>query len=478
MKNILKLLSILFAVALFSLPSCSDEFLDVDPQTSLSTEMAIGAVADAEVALMGIYDGMQSTQNYYAREFVVIPDVAGDDVKISPLNSGRFLSHYNYSTIPSDGFLTGFWNRAWNTIDRANNIITRIDLIEDGTEAERNQILGEALTLRALAHFDLARMYAKSYAEDPSALCIPYMEEPAITDPERETNQVVYDKIVSDLTRAIPLLTIERAEGGWAYISEYAAKALLARVYLYMENWDMAASTAIDVIDNGGYSLVSTENYISGWSEEATSETIFSLAMSNVDYSATNALGYIYVERGYGDLLPTDDIISLLENAGNTDPGDDVRFDAFLIWEEGKEDWFINKYPGRGGQAGLDNTPVLRLSEMYLIAAEALAKKATPDENQAQTYLNAIIQRGNPDAADFVASGENLIERINLEKRIEFAFEGHRLFDIKRRKEDLIRGADCTADICFLEAGHNRLAFPIPQREMDANPNMQQNPGY
>jgi starch-binding outer membrane protein, SusD/RagB family len=478
MKNIIKLVIFTFMTSIFLLPSCTDEFLDIDPQTSLSTDMAIGVMADVEVALMGVYDGLQSTQNYYAREFVVIPDVAGDDVKVSPANSGRFLSHYNYSAIPSDGFLTGFWNRAWNTIDRANNIITRIDLIEDGTEAERNQILGEALALRALMHFDLARMFAQSYATDPNGLSIPYMEEPAITDPERETNQYVYDKILGDLTRAIPLLTVKHPERPWAYLNEYSAKAILARVYLYMENWDMAASTAVDVINNGGYSLVTNENYVAGWSEPATSESIFSISMSNVDYSATNALGYIYVERGYGDLLPTDDIITLLENAGGTDPLDDVRFDAFLIWEAGKEDWYINKYPGRGGQAGLDNTPIVRLSEMYLIAAEALTKQASPDEAQARNYLNAIIQRGNANAAEYTGGGAALRERINTEKRIEFAFEGHRLFDIKRRGEDLIRGADCTADICFLEAGHNRLAFPIPQREMDANPNMVQNPGY
>lgn len=475
MKNIRKIFVVLFISTGLLLHGCSDSFLDLEPQTSLSTDMAIGNISDARVALTGIYDGMQSTASYYARDFVVIPDVSSDDVKISPLNSGRFLTHFNYSMIPSDGFLTGFWNRAWNTIDRANNIINKIDNIEDGTQADRDQILGEALTLRALAHFDLARIFAQPYSWDANAPAIPYMAESAIGNPSRATNQEVYGNVVNDLTTAIPLMTQSRTA---AYVSNNVAKALLARVYLYMENFDQAAQRAIEVINSGAYTLVSNENYIASWSQEFTSESIFSLVMLNIDYSATDALGYIYVERGYGDLLPTDDIISLLLNAGGTEPGDDARHDAFLIYEAGKDDWYINKFPGRGGQTGLDNTPILRLSEMYLIAAEALVRRANPDEAQARNYLNAIVQRGNPNAAEITLSGAALRERIYLEKRIEFAFEGHRSFDIKRRKEDLIRGADCTADQCFIPHGDNKLVYPIPQREMDANPNMVQNPGY
>jgi starch-binding outer membrane protein, SusD/RagB family len=477
MKKYIIITFAVFASLLLVLPSCSDSFLDVNPEASLSTDMAIGNVADARVALSGVYDGMQSTAFYYGRNFVVIPDIAGDDVKVSTQNSGRFLTHYNFSTIPSDGFLTDFWNRAWNTINRANNIVNKIGNITDGTEADRNQILGEALTLRALAHFDLARIFATPYAVNANALAIPYMEEAKISSPTRETNQVVYGKIVTDLNNAIGLMTLNRPA---TFVSKNAAKALLARVYLYMENFDMAAQTAIDVINTGGYTLMTNANYVAGWSAATTTESIFSLAMSNIDYSATDALGYIYIERGYGDLLPTDEIKDLIKNAGNTAPGADVRFTAFFK-DEGAKGLYINKYPGRGGQSGLDNTPVIRLSEMYLIAAEALVRKANPsaaDITAARGYLNTIVKRGNSNAADIALAGNALLERIYLEKRIEFAFEGHRFFDIGRRKEDLIRGSDCTASFCVVEVGNFRRIFPIPQREINANGNMVQNPGY
>ncbi|MFO7977309.1 MAG: RagB/SusD family nutrient uptake outer membrane protein [Bacteroidales bacterium] len=476
MKNISKFLMGLVIATGLLLPACSDEYLDLDPQTSLSADMAIGNIKDAQVALIGIYDGIQSTEFYYGRNYVVTADIASDDVMVSPSNSGRFLAQFNYNVIASNGDNASFWNRAWLAINRANNVINKIDNIEDGTQAARDQILGEALTLRALIHFDLARMYGKPYGWDANALSVPYMEEAAIGEPARETNQVVYDKIMADINRAIPLLTEDREP---VYVSEYVAKALLARVYLYMDNFEQAAITAVDVIDNGGYTLTPNEEYVAGWAEPFTGESIFSVSKIATDYGATNALGYIYLESGYGDLFPTEEIVSLLENAGNTEPGDDVRYDAFLKYEEGDDALFINKFPGRGGQAGLDNTPILRLSEMYLIAAEAYARQASPDLEKARFYLNAIRERGNPDATAITTdNAQALAELIYLEKRIEFAFEGHRFFDIRRRKEDLIRGDDCISNACAVMYGDDRFVYPIPQREMDANPNMVQNPGY
>lgn len=482
MKKI-KITLIYFAVAAF-LFSCSDEFLDIDPQMNLSTDMAIGNVADATVALTGVYDGLQSTETYYARDFVVAADISGDDVKVSPQNSGRFLTEYNLSWTAAGGVHGGFWNRAYNTINRTNNILSRIDGLEaigPNQIAEKDHIQGEALALRALVHFDLVRVFAKPYSWDPNALGVPYMSASVISLPARDPLSFVYDRIIEDLLDAIDYLTMPegvtiRPRGPEAFTLR-GAQALLARVYLYKGDWANARAMAETVINSNKYSLVSNANYIQSWGQDFSTESIFSIAMIHPnDYSATNALGYIYVRAGYGDLHPTNEIINLLENAGGTAPGDDVRFDAFIKMES-NDVQYINKFPGRGGVNGLDNTPVIRLSEMYLIAAEAAANIGGQDA-AAQGFLNAIVKRGNPNAADITLTGDALKERIALEKRIEFAFEGHRFFDIKRRSENLSRGADCTADVCFLEHGSNRLILPIPRREIEANPNMVQNPGY
>lgn len=480
MKILHKILSISLILGLMS---CSESFLDVEPQQSLSTDMAIGNLDDAQVALIGVYDALQSTSSYYGRDFFVTPDIAGDDLLVAPQNSGRFLQQFNYTTSPTTGFVTSFWNRAYNALNRANNIINKIDLlyeqlpseesdVYETSKAEVDHLLGQAIALRALIHFDLVRIYAKPYSWDEGAsLGVPFMDKPEISTPARENVSFVYERIIEDLEDADDLL--DEGISGPAYMTKYGAKALLARVYLYMEDWENARDYAEDVIKDGGYVLVDNESYIASWGMEFTSESIFSLAMSNIDYSATGAIGYIYLRAGYGDLRPTQEIKDLLADLGG------VRNEAFVKTDMIAEDEFVVKFPGRGDedpQPGLDNVPILRLSEMYLIAAEAYAN--LDDDDNAQSMLNEIVLRANPDADEIELEGDELKERIYLEKRLEFAFEGHRLFDITRRQEDLVRGDDCTAQNCFIEAGDYRFVFPIPQRELDANENMEQNPGY
>jgi tetratricopeptide (TPR) repeat protein len=467
MKILRKTISIALAIGL---ASCSSSFLDVEPQQSLSTDMAIGNYSDAVVALHGVYDALQSTSSYYGRDFFVTADIAGDDLLVAPENSGRFLQQFNFTTSPTTGFVASFWNRAYNAINRANNIINKIDVVTDASQEEIDDVLGQALALRALVHFDLLRIYAKPYTwENGNSLGVPFMDKAAISSPSRDNVDFVYEKIIQDLNDAVDLM---QESSDKAYISKYVAKALLARVYLYMGDWENAKDYAIEVIEDGGYELVPNSDFISGWKEEFTSESIFSLATSNIDYSATDAIGYIYLRDGYGDLRPTDDILNLLAEVGG------VREEAFVSYDIIAEDFFVAKFPGRGTppQAGLDNIPVVRLAEMYLIAAEALAN--LEEDGLAQDYLNEIVLRADPSADEIELEGDELKQRIYLEKRVEFAFEGHRLFDISRRQENLVRGDDCTADVCFLEAKDYRFVFPIPQRELDANDNMEQNQGY
>lgn len=462
---------IIFSIfIILGLVACSDSFLDVEPQTSLSADMAISNFADAEVALMGVYEALQGSAAYYARDFVVTPDVSSDDVFIAPENSGRFLQQYNFTTTPVTGFVGGLWNRAYNGINRANVIISKIEILDDASEAQINNLLGQTLALRALMHFDLLRIFARPYSWDNgNSMGVPIMTEPGIGEPARDDVKDVYEQIILDLTDAYELLPADNATGAKAYFTKYAAKALLARVYLYMENWEKAAEYAVDVIDNGGYSLVATDDYVDSWILPFTSESIFSLPMSLIDYRATDALGYIYLRDGYGDLRPTQAIRDLLSAHGG------VREEAFVTFDIIAEDYFVSKYPGRDRITGLDNVPVIRLSEMHLIAAEAYAN--INNDTDAQDHLNAIVQRADPDAGDIDLTGDELLERIYLEKRLEFAFEGHRAFDIARRQHALDRG-ECTAEICFLPARDYRFIFPIPQRELDANPNMEQNAGY
>jgi len=472
MKRI-NILPVLFAIAIL-FASCED-FLEKVPQQNLTTESAIAKYADAQVAVNGVYDALQSS-NYYGRNFVVIGDVAADNVKISTSGSGRFLSEYNYSVVASNGDITSFWNIAYDAIDRANNVLAKIDGLSDGTEAQKNQLKGEALFLRALVHFDLVRFFAQPYNCDDASVAenangagghlgVPIMLVSEISEPARNTVAEVYAQVIIDLTDAANLMTIAPASAGYA--SKWGAKALLARVYYYMNDWTNAATFATEVINSGSYSLVSNTEYIASWVLEFTSESIFSVIQTSTDYRSTNALGYIYLESGYGDALPMTDIMDLYEST-------DVRTGWFYVADDGGT--YVKKYPGHDGTDGLDNTPVLRLSDLYLMRAYAYANGAGTD-NQAIIDLDIIRMRADPSVAATVAAGEDLRNAILLERRKELAFEGHRKYDLVNAKKD-IRRTDCTLVTCDTPYPDFRFAYPIPQREMDVNDNMVQNKGY
>lgn len=463
MKKIEKIILALAVVV--GATSCTD-WLDTKPYSSLETSVAISNLKDAQVALYGVYDAMQ-TSDYYGRNFVVIPDAAADNVVLKPANSGRFLAELNWTVLPTTGEPTGVWVAAYQTIDRANNIIANIDGVA-GDEATRNQIKGEAIMLRALAHFDLVRMFAQpyNYTSDHSHLGVPYMLVSEISSPKRLTVGEDYDKIVTDLSDAATLMTIQPATP--TTVSSWAAKALLAKVYLYMEDWPNARTMAEDIIAHGPYVLTTNADYPTMFTNEFSSESIFELQFTSVDNNATNQLGYIYQSQGYGDLWPSQDLLD------SYDAGD-IRLGWF--YTSGGDVYtkkFIGKNASKPGQEV--NTPILRLSDMYLVAAEAEAELT--NDVIAQGYLDAIVQRALPTAADITLTGDALKARIQLERRKELAFEGNRLYDLTRRKLGVVRGSDCTSTFCTIDYPSTKFAYPIPQIEIDANPNMVQNPGY
>lgn len=459
----------LAVTAAVSLQSC-DSFLDLKPSSSVDSATAINDVQSATAALVGTYDGLQYYYSY-GRDFVVYGDVLTNNVKASPTNSNRFTSEAAWSWSVSTADFGYYWNQTYNTINRANNII---NAKISGDQTAVNQIVGEAYALRALLHFDLVRMYAQDYnfTTDHSHLGVPYItKHDAAGQPKRNTVNEVYTNILSDLGKAAELVTKMRQVAPYT-LSPNAINGLYARVYLYMGNYAKAKEYAELVIPK--YSLIPNDKYLASWGEEYTSESIFTLAHNAVDNQGTNALGYIYIEAGYGDLLVEPKFPNLYAEG-------DVRKGWFVNGKAAskKDNIYVEgKYPGRG-TPGLDNYSMLRVSEMYLIAAESAARLG--DEVTARKYLDVIRQRALPTAASTTATGQALIDAILLEKRKELAFEGHYFHDLKRLHLPIIAATTGTGALGqTIQPGDIRLAWPIPQREIDANPNIatQQNPGY
>lgn len=446
------------------LSSCTEEFLDRQPEQSVATENAIIDVNSAQVALNGVYDELQH-ESTYARDYVIIGDLAADNTRMRPENSGRFLNIYDWNLTNQSGYITGPWNQFYDVINRANNVIMKTPEIETGDSLRKEQIVGEALMVRALAHFNLVTFFGQPYqhTEDASHLGIPILTEPADVDysPTRNTVAEVYEQVITDLNDAMSKMNGQTTTP--FYASKMGAAALLSRVHLYKHDYEMAKRYADTVINSGQYSLVSQENYIEGWSEESTSESIFSIKFTSVDNISVDMLGYMYLYSGYGDIIPTQDLMDLYDDK-------DIRNEWFYLADD--EYIHTQKYPD--GQT--DNTPILRLSEMYLNKAEAEFQLG--NEAAAREALNEIRTRAglNPETG---ATGAILRDMIYEERRRELAFEGHHFWDLQRTSRDVVRD-DVTkpSDPRVIEYGSHYYAYPIPQRELNVNQEIEQNPGW
>ncbi|MEM9299850.1 MAG: RagB/SusD family nutrient uptake outer membrane protein [Bacteroidota bacterium] len=470
MKLIYKSLIILTLVVI---SSCSEDFLELTPQQSISNDDFLKTFDDFQSAILGGYDQMQNS-DWYGRYMILVPDVMGEDVKQNA-SANRAKEWAEYSGAPVDFIPEEFWAEIYEGINIANSMINAEFEPPTSLTEEFNQILGEAYALRALAYFDLVRLFAQHYTftSDASHLGVPIVLEFDVeSKPARNTVAEVYSQIIDDFNQAISLMSIDPANAG--YFSSEAAQALLSRVYLYMEDFGQAESLATAVISTGKFSLVSAADYpmqfFNGNSPEAILEINFNLA----DNPGADHIGGMYKESGYGDYLPSEDLLNLI-------PDGDVRSTLFRIDTTSIGGIYgnlrVDKYPSEGADIATDNVPVIRLSEVYLIRAEARAKSS--DDAGAQADLNLIRQRALPTAPDVTATGADLITEILNERRIELAFEGHSIFDVTRNELDVVRD-DCTApaNACSISYPNDRFILAIPIEETDVNPNMIQNDSY
>ncbi len=488
-NNIVKLFMI---VILIVAQSCGDDFLDQVPSTQQSPE-SITTLADAQIVMNGAYELLQSN-SYYNCNMITSNDARSDDMQT--VDWGRIEEEYLYLYTKDLDFDNTIWGHPWKVIRHVNNIfkfVDDIDAITDAEIAEKNNIKGQALTIRALAHFDLCRMFGKAYSHDGGAsLGVPVVTEVLTPDTELARNTVaeVYNQVIADLEAAILLLP---DNSNYKRINVWAAKTLLARVYLYMDDNSSAYTTAVDVITNGPYSLVSRDNYVDSWSEEGSSESIFSIINSVSDGASNTNIGNLSDPEGYGQFVASQDLIDLIRSDKN-----DIRNEILYIDQKSNptdsSTWGrVLKYPGLGNTKAVINdfwqngtalpvaamvtsVPVFRLSEVYLIAAEAAVKGGGAN---AETYLNAIVERANPAATVTTAT----LDRVLTERRKELAAEGHRFFDLIRNQRDIVRSMsarvfDPNGTPLLIEWDDYRVIFPIPVDETNTNPNIAQNPGW
>ncbi len=454
--------------ALFIASACTS-VLDVEPAQSLSTSAALSNYSGFQAALAGIYDQMQKTQ-YYGRDLLVRAETRGDNTYVALQNSNRFITDYNYQLSNNTGY-TDLWNFAYSVILRANNVINNIDNATDATQAQRDQILGEALAVRALAHFDLVRIFAKPYFDGNGAqLGVPIELKAEIASPTRNTVAEVYTQVIDDLNRAKTKLNADVAPFSF---SVDAVNALLSRVYLYKGDNANAEQAATDVISTGNYALADLDGDF--WTTSGSEEEIFTLLFLPSENLGSENYGQIYNPGvGYGDIRVTKDIRDAF-----TDPDDKRIAASFYQYTNGE--YYVNKFTGENDIPGLASPKILRLAEIILNRAEARAKQGK--YALALADVDLIRDRAGIDPIGAVADA-NVLTAVLDERRRELAFEGHRSFDLFRNDLSLVR-IQCNTGLevnvagnCTVDKASNLRIYPIPQRELDANKNMVQNEGY
>jgi len=508
MKKLLILPGLMLAiVATFT--SCKKE-LQVDPFQSIDAETALTTRENVNAAILGVYSRLKNNR-LYGRDLITHPEALSDN-GFATNKSGRLFNEAN--NIVTAHFAN--WQLDYFAIAQINLILAAVPSLNVApavTTAERNNWEGQLRFLRALCYFDLARTYAYDPGVAvlgldrggvPLVLTTPTTTQGAAQNvPNRAKVDSVYAQIYRDLTAATTLLTATFASASFPQLGTLtAAQTLYSRVALYGKDYATCKIYADLAIAAAGSRLMSSAAYVNGWRTAINPESLFELRFINpvenigvneslqTSFTTLVIPGNPSVLGGFGDLVPQTTLLTDLGITAAFIGGiisartDDVRN---LLYEQGSPGRGTarvecTKYLGKSGIQNLDNIPLIRVAELYLNRAEAMATPGSPvfDETAARNDLIRIKQNRysnyvvSQQAFDLALSGTALFNEIIKQRRVELAFEGHRFFDLKRRGVDIVK----TAPYTTLPYNDFKILANIPTREIDANPNLAQNFGY
>jgi len=438
--------------------------LDIKPQDSVESELALKTSKDVQGVLIGAYTAA-GLRGIYGGRFQSSTDFLGDDGDFSYFGTFSDYTELNNKAITvNNAFVEGLWNAGYNTIGVCNTVLANLNLVDPTKKATFE---GEARFLRGMVYFDLARAYGRAWNDgSPTAnLAVPIVLKPTtsisgIEMVKRNTVAEVYAQAIADLQFAEANLASKST-----YASSAAASAVLARIYLTQEKYAEAEAEADKVIESGDYALV--EHYSDEFQvkEQATrvfntSEDIFAIQISN--QSGYNALNEVYASSAFGGREETylnGQFFDMFE------AGDD-RINQVT------DDSFTSKFNN-----AFANVVVIRLAELYLVRAEARILKPGADLTGAAADINIIRHRALLEDTE-AASAADLLTAVKHERRVELGFEGFRLFDLKRYKETTYSIDGDGNHVDPFDWNSPKLIFPIPKRERDANPLLVQNEGY
>lgn len=451
-----KVIYIFAVIILFT--SCK-KFLEVQPQLQVDQDQAIINAGTAATAVNGLFN-LLAANSYYGSNFPALSYLSAGDIQWSGSQSdpNEITKHLTSAT---NGYVQSAWTAIYKTISQANYIIDKVPTVNDPllTTTLKNQYLGEAYFVRALAYFDLARgwggvqliLKATNNSSDNSGI-------------PRSSLADTYAQVLKDLNAAETLVPTALNRNR---VSLRTVQALKARFYLYQKNWALAEQFATSVInDNANYSLVAPYSAFFANNAVTTNESVLELAYTT---SNTNGHSNWWLPPALGgrrEWSPNDALVALLNN-----PAIGGNRNTLIAQTAPPGNLWYGKLYYRN-PLGTDPAYVIRVSELYLIRSEARAQQGNlTGTNSAQTDLNLVRGRAGLGVTTAATLNEILLA-LEKERQVEFPFEADRWFNLVR--------TDRAQAVLGLPDKHLYL-FPIPYNETLVDPQLaggNRNPGY
>jgi len=452
-KYLIVFLSSILIVAIAS--SCKKLIKIGLPKDELTSEIVFADSADANAALVGIYENMTEGFNLAAGTTTIDAGMSADE--LYPTATGDDIQFYNNAVLPKNNSVSGLWAGAYSYIYNRNACIEGVENSSGLTQEQKEKFLGEARCLRAFMYFYLVNFFGPV----PLVITTDYHQTRILP---RTPASEIYAQVIEDLKYAKSVLPLSIA--GNVRINKDVATALLARVYLFTGDYKDAKTEATEIIESSRYSLATTPNDVF---LPQSKETIWALLPVSPYVGTWEAF---YFVPSSSSVIP-DYVVS--NTLFNTFTGNDLRKSQWMgiSTVNGSQYPYPYKYKTPTIYDGTpENYVILRLAEQYLIRAEAEAN--LNDISDAEADINKIRLRAGLPPFSAENNQTVMLSEIETQWQLEFAFEwGHRWLNLKRtgRINEVLKAskADWKPEAAL---------YPIPETEIKRNPFLKQNDGY
>lgn len=457
--------ALLCIVLLVGVQTACNKKLDVSPRQSVDGATAIETSTDLEAAVVGMYSIMGGG-SLYGTDLLMNPEIQASyftNPEVYCSWRGTFTGQQQIARKTmnrNNGIAAAFWTAGYRAINSANLVLENLSVADAGV---KDQFEGEALFVRAAMHFELVRFFALPWGATASNDQLGVVVKTTAANDEaeaavklpRNTVAQVYTAVIADLIAAAAKLPDDNG----TRVDKFTALAFLAKVYLQQGNFAGARDAANQVIESGKYAMNASVRAV--FDNKNTAESIWEIQQNEQNNAGTANNGMATFFASLPGIGRAD--VRIAAAFGNTYPAGDLRrFEWYYIGTGARPG---NLYCGKW-KSFSQNLPVVRIAEMYLIRAETNLRLGT---TIGDTPENDLAEIRNPVRTNLAVIANPTLANVLAERRLELAFEGFRIHEIKRLQETFSAWA----------WNDPKLVYPIPQQEVDATEGLLvQNPGY